>query len=76
MAGQYVEALGIVAIATMVVCYSLERYGRIFMALFAAGCATAAVYVYLIGSYPFLVAEGIWALIAARRWYITKDIIC
>ena len=74
MTGQYVEILGLVAISTMVVCYSLEKYGRIYIALFAAGCAAAAVYAYLIGSYPFLVAEGIWSLIAARRWCNTKDI--
>ena len=43
-----VEILGIVAIATMVVCYALERRGTVFIAAFAAGCALAAVYAYLI----------------------------
>lgn len=67
-----VEILGIVAIATMVVCYALEKRGTIFIAAFAAGCALAAVYAYLIGSYPFLVAEGIWAVVAARRWQVAR----
>ncbi len=67
-----VEILGIVAIATMVVCYALERRGTVFIAAFAAGCALAAVYAYLIGSYPFLVAEGIWAVVAARRWQVAR----
>ena len=67
-----IEALGIVAIVTMVASYALERRGTVFIAIFAAGCALAAVYAYLIESYPFLVAEGIWALIAARRWYVAR----
>ena len=39
-----VEILGIVAIATMVTCYALERRGTFFIAAFAAGCSLAAVY--------------------------------
>ena len=58
-----VEILGIVAIATMVTCYALERRGTFFIAAFAAGCSLAAVYAYLIDSYPFLIAEGIWAVV-------------
>ena len=67
-----VEILGIVAIATMVVCYALEKRGTVFIAAFAAGCALAALYAYLIGSYPFLVAEAIWAVVAARRWQVAR----
>ncbi|MDE0175883.1 MAG: hypothetical protein OXM60_20825 [Defluviicoccus sp.] len=67
-----VEILGIVAIATMVVCYALERRGTVFIAAFAAGCALAAVYAYLIGSYPFLIAEAIWAVVAARGWQVAR----
>ncbi len=67
-----VEILGIVAIATMVTCYALEKRGTFFIAAFAAGCALAAVYAYLIGSYPFLVAEAIWAVVAARRWQVAR----
>ena len=67
-----VEILGIVAIATMVACYALERRSTFFIAAFAVGCALAAVYAYLIGSYPFLIAEGIWAVVAARRWQVAR----
>ncbi len=67
-----IEALGIIAIVTMVASYALERRGAVFIAIFAAGCALAAVYAYLIESYPFLVAEGIWAIIALRRWYAAR----
>jgi len=63
-----VETLGIVAITIMVTSYALEQRGPFYIAAFAIGCALAAVYAYLLGSYPFLIAEAIWAAIAARRW--------
>ena len=73
-ASPLVEILGIVAIVTMVASYALESRGTFFIAAFAAGCALAAVYhAYLIDSYPFLIAEGIWrAVIAARRWHVAR----
>lgn len=63
-----VELLGIAAIAIMVGSYALEDVNRHFIAVFSAGCAMAAIYAFLIGSWPFLVAEGIWSVIAFRRW--------
>ncbi|WP_421724476.1 hypothetical protein [Bauldia sp.] len=63
-----VEALGVVAVIIMVASYALERRDPIFVAIFSFGCALAAFYAFLIGSYPFLAAEGIWAFIAFRRW--------
>ncbi len=68
MTQQHVELLGIVAIATMVISYALERHSALFIATFALGCVLAAVYAYLLGSYPFLFAESIWAVIAFARW--------
>jgi uncharacterized membrane protein len=66
------ETLGIIAIVVMVGSYALESRSSIFIATFAIGCAMAAFYAWLIGSVPFLIAEGIWALIAARRWYLAR----
>ena len=45
-----------------------EKRDPIFVAVFSFGCALAAFYAYLIQSYPFLIAEGTWAVIAFRRW--------
>lgn len=64
-----VDLLGIIAVSIMVVSYALENRGRIFIAIFAFGCALAAFYAYLIASYPFLIAEGLWSLIATYRWW-------
>ncbi len=68
MMPQLIEALGTLAIVTMVISYALEKRHPIFIAIFAVGCALAAFYALLIQSYPFLVAESIWAVIAFRRW--------
>jgi len=64
-----VEVFGIIAITTMVVAYALEKRGRVFIVIFAIGCAMAASYAYLIGSYPFMIAEAIWSAVAFWRWY-------
>ena len=64
-----VEYLGIVAVGLMVFFYWLENRNPVFILLFAMACALAATYAWLIDSYPFLVAEGIWSMIALQRWY-------
>ncbi len=69
-----VEALGIVAVIIMVGSYALEQRGRLYIAIFAFGCALAAYYAFLIHSYPFLIAEGVWSLIALQRWRKLKPI--
>lgn len=68
IAAQAVEALGVIGVVIMVTSYALERRSVNYVAVFSFGCAVAAIYALLIGSYPFLVAEAIWALIAYRRW--------
>jgi len=64
-----VDALGIAAVVIMVASYAVEDWSPIFVLIFAFGCALAAFYAWLIGSIPFLVAEGIWSVIALRRWW-------
>lgn len=62
------EWLGVAAITVMVAAYALESRHPVFIAIFAAGCLMAAAYAYLIQSYPFLIAESLWAVVAANRW--------
>lgn len=63
-----VEVFGTIAIFIMVVSYALEKRRPVFVAVFAAGCALAAIYAFLIHSWPFVIAEGVWAVVALRRW--------
>jgi hypothetical protein len=52
----------------MMAMYALERRGPIFVLAFAFGCALSSVYGFLSGAWPFGVIEGIWAVIAVRRY--------
>jgi hypothetical protein len=47
---------------------ALEEQGRAFVLLFAAACVAASIYGFLAGTWPFGVVEGVWALVALRRW--------
>ncbi len=62
------EVLGIIAVVGMVSSYALEQRHRAFVLIFALSCALAAFYAFLIGSIPFLIAEGLWSIIALRRY--------
>ncbi|PCJ27489.1 MAG: hypothetical protein COA96_03040 [SAR86 cluster bacterium] len=57
----------------MVISYALENKSTVFIASFAFGCALAAYYAYMIESYPFMVAESIWSIIALWRWMSTRN---
>jgi len=67
-----IEYFGLCAITIMVGSYALEHRRHIYICIFAFGCALAAVYAFLIGSYPFLIAKSLWAIIALKRWQVTR----
>ncbi|MGH1368764.1 MAG: hypothetical protein ACRBCL_09115 [Maritimibacter sp.] len=64
-----IEYWGLLSVTAMVIFYALEDHARVMTLGFAAACAAASSYAYMIGSYPFMLAEGIWALIALRKWH-------
>ena len=68
-----IETLGIISVIIMVTSYGLEHKSPIFIAIFSFGCVLAATYALLLGSIPFLIAEGVWAIIALRRWQIASN---
>jgi uncharacterized membrane protein YhfC len=63
-----VELFGVVAVSSMVIMYALEQRSHVYVLGFAASCAAASLYAVLIHSWPFAVVEGVWAVVAARRW--------
>lgn len=65
-----IELIGLLAVISMVTCYALEERGPVFTLAFSISCAVAAVYAFVIGSYPFMLAEGVWAAIAFRKWWM------
>jgi hypothetical protein len=63
-----VTVYGVVALTFMMTMYALEHRGNAYVAGFAAGCALSSGYGFLSGAWPFGVVEGIWSLIALRRY--------
>jgi hypothetical protein len=61
-------AFGASAVTIMMLCYALERRGRIYTLVFALACAAASAYGWLSGTWPFGVVEAVWAVIALRKW--------
>jgi hypothetical protein len=59
---------GVIAVAAMLVFYALEDRSAWFVLAFAVACATAAVYGFLQGAWPFGVIEAIWSVVALHRW--------
>jgi hypothetical protein len=68
----FLTAFGLFAVAAMLVCYTLERRSPWFILAFAGSCVLGSAYGFLQGAWPFGLLEGIWALVAARRWWIER----
>ena len=67
------SAFGVVAVGAMVVCYALEPRSRWFVLAFAGACLLASAYGFLQGAWPFGLVEAVWALVAARRWWLAPS---
>ena len=61
---------GLAAVAAMLVFYALEGRSPWFVLAFAGACIAASLYGFLQGAWPFGVVEAIWAIVAARRWWL------
>jgi len=59
---------GLVAVTAMMICYALERRTHWYVLGFAGSCALASAYGFLQGAWPFGLVEGVWTLVALRRW--------
>lgn len=60
---------GFISVATMLLAYTLEKRGRIWILVFALACLSSALYGLLAGTWPFALVESIWAGVAAHRWW-------
>ena len=59
---------GLVAVSLMLVCYAMEARASAWTLAFAGACLLGSAYGFLQGAWPFGLVEGVWALVAARRW--------
>lgn len=59
---------GLVAVSLMLLCYALEPRSPWYVLGFAGSCALGSIYGFLQGAWPFGLVEGIWSVVALRRW--------
>jgi len=67
-------AFGLFAVTAMLVFYALEDRSPWFILAFAAACWLGSAYGFLQGAWPFGLVEGIWGLVAVRRWWAVTRI--
>ena len=60
---------GACAVTLMLIAYALESRSVWWVLVFAFACGASSLYGWLAGTWPFGIIEGIWALIAVRRWW-------
>jgi hypothetical protein len=63
-------AFGLFAVTAMLVCYAFEKRNPWFILAFAVSCGLGSIYGFLQGAWPFGLIEAVWAVVAARRWWI------
>ena len=66
----YLTRFGLIAVSLMLIFYALENKSHWFILGFALSCALGSTYGFLQGAWPFGLIEGIWALIALRKWQL------
>jgi len=59
---------GLFAVTAMLICYAFENRNRWFILGFAGACLLGSIYGFLQGAWPFGLVEGIWTIVAFRRW--------
>jgi hypothetical protein len=63
---------GACAVTIMLIFYALEKLSTWFVLIFALACGGSSLYGWLAGTWPFGVVEGVWALVALRRWWVVR----
>jgi hypothetical protein len=60
---------GLVAVTAMLVAYALEDRSPWATLAFAFACLCGSIYGFLQGAWPFGLVEGVWAGVAAVKWW-------
>ena len=60
---------GACVVTVMLVVYAFEQRSPRWIFVFGLACMASSTYGWLAGTWPFGVIEGIWAVVAFRRWW-------
>jgi hypothetical protein len=63
---------GLVAVSLMLLFYAIEQRSPAFVLAFAGACVMGSVYGFLQGAWPFGLVEGVWSVVAVRRWRVER----
>lgn len=63
---------GLFAVTAMLVCYSCEARSPWYILGFAGACLLGSAYRFLQGAWPFGLVEGVWSVVALRRWWLVR----
>jgi hypothetical protein len=63
---------GLFAVTAMLVTYALEARSSWYILGFAAACVLGSIYGFLQGAWPFGLVEAVWAVVAAKRWWLER----
>jgi hypothetical protein len=64
---------GLFAVSSMLICYAFGNRGNFFLFGFALACVMGSTYGFLQGAWPFGMVEGIWSIVAFRRWWSAEN---
>jgi len=64
---------GLFAVSAMLVSYAFEDRSHRWILGFACACLLGSIYGFLQGAWPFGIVEAVWALVAARRWWLRRN---
>ncbi len=64
---------GLFAVTAMLVFYALEDRSPWFILAFAFSCMLGSTYGFLQGAWPFGLVEGVWSVVALRKWWLSRS---
>ncbi|MEJ0047203.1 MAG: hypothetical protein WDN04_14635 [Rhodospirillales bacterium] len=64
---------GLFAVSAMLLCYAFEDRSHWWVLGFGLSCLLGSIYGFLQGAWPFGVVEGVWCVVALRRWWLRKN---
>jgi hypothetical protein len=63
---------GLIAVSLMLLFYALESRSPRFVLAFAGACVMGCIYGFLQGAWPFGFVEGVWSIVALRKWWLGR----